>query len=137
MKVVLDTNVIISGLLWKKSTKALFDLADRKKIKICLTSNIISEIIRVLNYPHIKKQLDSSKITTSEIINYLFQISEIFPDINIEADLQDSSDKMFLEACVVSQSKYLVTGDKHLLSLEKFRNIKILKPKDFPKTLIE
>ena len=58
MKVIFDTNVIISGLLWKKTTKALFDLADNKEITICLTPKIIDELFKVLNYPRIHKQLD-------------------------------------------------------------------------------
>jgi len=135
MKVVLDTNVIISGLLWKRSTKALFDLADHKKIKVCLTPKIISEIIKVLNYPKIKKQLDSIGLTIGEIISYLFQVSKLYPDIDVNIDLPDKSDKVFLSASVISGAGYLITGDRHLLALKRFQKIKILKPNEFLKEL--
>lgn len=131
MKVVLDTNVIISGLLWKGVTKALFDLIDAKKIKLCLTSKIINELQRVLNYPHIKKQLESINLTTTEIIGYLLQISEIYPDIEIDLDLEDKSDKIFLAVALLSKSHYLITGDQHLLKLKSFSDTKILKPRQF------
>lgn len=131
MKVVLDTNVIISGLLWRKTTKALFDLADNKKITICLTPKIIKEILKVLKYPKIKKQLEKINLTPKEIRNYLLQISELYPDIDIQVDLPDKSDKIFLEASVISKAKYLITGDNHLLSLEKFQDINILKVREF------
>lgn len=131
MKVIFDTNVIISGLLWKKTTKALFDLADDKKIVICLTPKIIDEILKVLNYPKIKKQLGSVNIASQEIINYLLQISELYPDIGVEIDLVDKSDKIFLGASVVSKAKYLITGDDHLLSLKKFQDVQILTVREF------
>ena len=63
MKVVLDTNVIISGLLWKQRTKALFDLFDDQKIKIVLTPKIILEVEKVLKYPKIQKQLNEIKLS--------------------------------------------------------------------------
>ena len=131
MKVVFDTNVIISGLLWRKTTKALFDLADNKKITICLTPNIIEEILKVLKYPKIKKQLEKINLTPKEIKNYLLQISEFYPNIDIQVDLPDKSDKIFLEASIISKSQYLITGDNHLLSLGKFQDIQILKVREF------
>ena len=131
MKAVLDTNVIISGLLWKKTIKALFDLADSHKITICLTPKIIDEVFKVLSYPRIHKQLDFVGLTTIEIINYLLQISELYPDLDLEISLQDTSDKIFLGAAVASNAKYIITGDYHLLSLKKFRGIKIINPRQF------
>ena len=135
MRVVLDTNVIISGLLWEKATKALFDLADTCQITICLTPKIIEEISRVLNYPKIRKQLDSINLTIDEIINYLLQTSELYSDIPIDINLSDVSDRIFVAAAIVSKAEYIVTGDKHLLTLDGFQNIKILKPRDFLKLL--
>ena len=131
MKVVLDTNVIISGLLWKSKTKALFDLADQKRITICLTAKIIAEVAKVLEYPKIKKQLNRANLTTDEIISYLLQISQFFSGVSLKIKLTDSSDKIFLEAAYDSGAKYLITGDKHLLILKNFRSIKILKPEEF------
>lgn len=131
MKVVLDTNVIVSGLLWKKTTKALFDLADKHKITVCLTPKIIDEVSQVLNYPKIHKQLESVGLTTIEIINYLLQISELYSDLNLEISLQDSSGKIFLGAAITSRAEYIITGDKHLLSLGEFEGIKIVNPRQF------
>ena len=131
MKVVLDTNVIVSGLLWKKTTKALFDLADKHKITVCLTPKIIDEVSRVLNYPKIHKQLDSVGLTTIEIINYLLQIAEFYPDIPLMINLQDPSDKIFLGAAIASKAEYIITGDKHLLFLDEFEGIRIVKPRHF------
>ena len=135
MRVVLDTNVIISGLLWGKTTKILFDLADTRQITICLTPKIIEEISRVLNYPKIRKQLDSINLTIDEIINYLLQTSELYSDISIDINLSDVSDRIFVAAAIVSGVSYIVTGDKHLLALKKFQDIKIVTPNQFLKEI--
>jgi len=135
LRVVLDTNVIISGLLWGKTTKILFDLADTRQITICLTPKIIEEISRVLNYPKIRKQLDSINLTIDEIINYLLQTSELYSDISIDINLSDVSDRIFVAAAIVSGVSYIVTGDKHLLALKKFQDIKIVTPNQFLKEI--
>lgn len=131
MKVVLDTNVIISGLLWKAHTRVLFDLIDEGRIQLCLTFQIIKEIERVLNYSHIKRQLNSIDLTVAEIIGYLLQVSHIYPDTEIDVDILDQSDKIFLAAAQVSNAQYLITGDKHLLTIESFQETKIIQPREF------
>lgn len=131
MNVVLDTNVIVSGLLWKSRTKVLFDLVDERKIKLCLTFKILNEVERVLNYHHIRKQLNSIGLTAAEILGYLLQVSKIYPDIEIKADIVDQSDKIFLGVVFASNAEYLITGDKHLLILKSFQGTKIIKPRKF------
>lgn len=131
MRVVLDTNVILSGLLWKKATKEIYDLAAEKKITIYLTPRIISEINRTLNYPKIYKQLEIIGLTRAEVIEYLLQISEFTSDLALNVELSDESDKVFLGAAVTSHAEFIVTGDKHLLSLKKFQGIKIIRPRQF------
>ena len=49
MRIVLDTNVIISGLLWKGNAKVLFDLIEKGNTQICLTPKILDEIKKEVN----------------------------------------------------------------------------------------
>ena len=132
MRVVLDTNVIISGLLWKGPTKALFDLVDRKLLTVCLTPGIIGEIERVCAYPKFAKQLTSAGIQSNEIISYLLEHSLLYQDEHLVRVVKDDpSDDMFINAAIVSGSKWIISGDKHLLEIKKFNSIHIVSPSVF------
>mgnify|MGYP001558859559 CR=1 FL=1 len=134
MKIVLDTNVVISGLLWKGSAKVLFDFIEKNKITICLTPKILHEIKKVLEYPRIKKQIRKVGVDTNEALFFLLQYSEIYQDIDIfHVVADDPSDDMFVNCAVACGSRYIISGDQHLLKIREFQKIKILTIKDFLK----
>ncbi|MDD5731440.1 MAG: putative toxin-antitoxin system toxin component, PIN family [Patescibacteria group bacterium] len=138
MKVVLDTNVIMSGLLWKGNAKVLFDLIEKGGIEICLTPKILDEIKRVLEYPKIKNQLEKAKIDLNDVVFLLMQFSELYQDIDIDmvnVVSDDPTDNVFLNCALASGSKYIISGDKHLLKIKGFQNIEILTINDFLKKL--
>ena len=86
MKIVLDTNIFISGLFFPKSNAGkVLDLCLKEKFELCLSESMIAEIERVLFYPKIRKRL---KMTDAEIKNYcsllrfcahLFDVKNIRP----------------------------------------------------------
>lgn len=59
MKVVLDTNVLVSGFLWQGTPEELFILAEKNLITICVTQETLAEFERVLSYPKLRKHLVS------------------------------------------------------------------------------
>ena len=134
MRVVLDTNVIISGLLWKGIPKVLFDFVEQRVVQLCLTTRILNEVERVLGYPKIKQQLRLAQISPAEIMAYLYEHSILFADITI-VDLitEDPSDNMFIDCALLSNAQWIVSGDEHLLKLKQVGDIKIVKPSEFLK----
>ena len=133
MKVVLDTNIIISAFLWQKKSKEIFYLASRNEIKICATQETLDEFERVLRYAKfysrlklIDKTPEEISLEFLEIIN-LYQ-SKTFCEVIIK---DDPSDDIFLACALSAQASFIVSGDKHLLNLKKFQDIPILTPHQF------
>lgn len=136
MKVVLDTNVIISGLLWKGLPGKIFDLIDDGRVIFCITQNILREVDKVLRYPRIKSKLDSVGFTAEEITSYLVQVAEIYPDFPIRYKLVDRSDEKVLAAALTASADFLITGNKKHFQVESYENfeifgIKIVTPREF------
>lgn len=71
MKVVADTNVIISMLLWGQSLEQLFTFINRRQIILCFSPKTIDELFRVIHYPNIQKQAEKLKINTEALIDKL------------------------------------------------------------------
>jgi putative PIN family toxin of toxin-antitoxin system len=132
MRVVLDTNVIVSGLFWKGAPKTLFDLIEQRKLTLCITPQIIAEVQRVLKYPKILRQLHNTGIEPNEVIGYVVKDALVFPDIDhVHIVKEDPSDDIFLNCAISCGAHWLITGDKHLLSIGNFGDIIIVTPAQF------
>ena len=128
MKVVIDTNVFVSGIFWKgDSNKVLVSWKEEKFILISSLS-MISEITRVLK--DFKIQLPEKLINgwTDLIIRNSLLVE---PVEKLYLVKDDPKDNMFLEAAIAGKADYIVSQDKHLLKLKNVRGIKIIKPEEF------
>ncbi|MBS3139868.1 putative toxin-antitoxin system toxin component, PIN family [Candidatus Woesearchaeota archaeon] len=127
MAVTFDTNVLLSATLWDGSVaqKLLFDLI-RQGVKIYSTTEILSEYQEIL-----KRDFDFSDTEVSEIMGKVLAfVTLVSPQTKIKAVKNDPDDDVIIECAFESESKYIITYDKHLLNLKEFRGIRIIKPEE-------
>ena len=127
MAVTFDTNVLLSATLWDGSVaqKLLFDLI-RQGVKIYSTTEILSEYQEIL-----KRDFDFSDTEVSEIMGKVLAfVTLVSPQTKIKAVKNDPDDDVIIECAFESESKYIITYDKHLLDLKEFRGIRIIKPEE-------
>lgn len=135
MKIVLDANIFVSFFLTQNPTIAkIFNLWQEKKLQVLISPDIKAEILKVFQYPKIKKNL---KPQDYQALNFLLkeEIKLIIPKKRITL-CKDLEDNMYLECALEGKAGFLITGDKkHLLPLKKFRQTKIVSPNEFLKYL--
>lgn len=134
MKVVFDTNVFISMLIWRnKELEPLYDLFKRKQIVVCISPQIIQEIIRVLNYPKFTIPLLKADLMPEAIIKAITNDCLIFTSSAISSKIikEDPSDNIIIDCALASNADFIISGDKHLLKLKFFENIPIVTPRQF------
>jgi len=129
VKVVVDTNVVISALLFGGTPGKLISLWQRRVIKPMASKDIIDESLRVLTYPRFK--LDEEKI------NYLLY-QEILPFFDIidapsgpRVIAEDPADDKFIHCALAGDAAHIITGDQHLFALKVHHKIKIFSPAEF------
>jgi putative PIN family toxin of toxin-antitoxin system len=134
VRVVIDTNVIISALLFGGIPGQLIPLWKSGLIKPLASAEIINEYIQVMTYPKFK--------LIEEEIHYLlhFEILPYFIVVSVGPPLspiiqKDPSDDMFLLCAEAGKANLIISGDQHLLSLKNYKQIKILNPEQFVKSL--
>ncbi|MDO8444117.1 MAG: putative toxin-antitoxin system toxin component, PIN family [bacterium] len=129
MKVVLDTNIYLSGLIFKDSKPSLIlDLAKKGKFEIYCSDFIIAEIERIF----VSKFGYSQKTVDKIIIEILKFVQIIEPDKQVDAIKAKADDNRILECALSAKADYLVTGDKkHILPLGKIGETKIINAADF------
>ena len=128
MKIVADTNVLISALGWKGSEHELISKCFKKEFTLCFSPQTIEEFKNVA----LRKKFDFTTKEIDEFIEALLLVSEIvFPQTKIEEIKEDSKDNQFLECAIEAKAEFIVSGDKHLLKLKQFNEVKVLNAKKF------
>ena len=130
VKVVFDTNVWIS-IFMKKRLKNEF-LQAKDDLTIYTSKNIALEVSKVLLYPKIAQILKKSGIHEKDILRIYTANSKIVePNTKLHIISEDIEDNKILECALAAGAHIIVSGDKHLLQLGKYRKIRILTPKEF------
>lgn len=130
MKVVLDTNVYISAILFGGLCEEILKLAGQGSFELVISKNIIVETESVL-----KEKFKWSKKQISETLTYIKDVAVVInPEISLSVIKEDPSDDKIIECAVAAKADYIVTGDRnHLLPIKEYKGIKIMSPAEFLK----
>ncbi len=132
VKVVFDTNVWISILFKKTLGKEFSGIFKKEKIEVCTSEEILKEISRVLMYSKIDELLELSGVSEREIIQRIIENSILIrPKFKLKIIREDLEDNKILDCALQANVDFIVSGDRHLLKLKKFKNIKIVTPREF------
>jgi putative PIN family toxin of toxin-antitoxin system len=125
---VLDTNIYISGFLWRGPPNVVLRLAFDDVITVLISAQQLDEIARVLAYKklHIPKRMQEEMLSIITGIALAVRITG-----SLHVIKEDSSDDIILETAVVGGARYIVSGDRHLLDLVCFEGIPILTAREF------
>jgi len=128
IKIVLDTNVFVSGIFWSGAPFDILNAWQQKKINLMMSSTILDEYIRVGNI--LAKKYKGVYI--NPIIELVTINSEMHTPIELSEQISaDPDDEKFIECAISSNCKIIVSGDKHLLDISGYLNINVLKPRAF------
>ena len=126
IKVVLDTNILISGIFWKGLPQRIVDLASANEIESITTQEILEEVKTAL------ERLDVPLEKIEEIIKDIMSYSRLIAAKKVVVkDLRDFKDVKIIACALSAEVDYIVTGDKDLLVVKEYEGIQIVNPKTF------
>ena len=127
-KVVFDTNVLISGYLWKGLARRALEKVRSREWALLISNDAIDELIRVLAY-------DKFGLKPEEIEPIVRDLTEISEFVEVRTQIQiiedDPTDNIFLALAIDGGADVIVSGDHHLLDLEEFEGIPIIPTRKF------
>ena len=129
IRVVLDTNVLISALLFTGEVSRLVELWQNRKIIPVISRETFAELRDVLQYPKFN-------LTGPEIIDIIeSEILPYFDVIDVVREIQkvcrDPQDDKFIACAISAGVDYLVTGDRDLADMKRYKNIRIVTVGEF------
>ncbi len=135
LRVVLDTNVLISAIGWRGNPRKVLALCIEGKLNLMQTQETSKELERVLQRPKFNFIPMEKK---RELLQHLTLIStKVTPKENVEVIREDPEDNKFLDCAVAGKADYIVSGDQHLLELNEHEGIKIVTASELLKILSE
>lgn len=126
MRVVLDSNILISATTYKGKPRQILSLILEKKFQAFTSPDLLAEFVGILRKKF--RLSDDDLLLVEQQIKDNFKILHPRETIKI---VRDESDNKVLETAIEGNCQYIVTGDNDLLTLGSFRDIKILTASEF------
>jgi putative PIN family toxin of toxin-antitoxin system len=129
IRAVLDTNVVLSGLLWHGTPHALLDRVREGALAFISSPALLAELAEVIARPQFDAILARSNTSREHSLAELRELAEaIAPPPLAQPVCRDPDDDAVLALGVAAKADFIVSGDRDLLSLESFQNIPIVTP---------
>ena len=126
LRVVLDTNILVSAFFWEGNERKILLKCKKRKLNSIISLEILNELEKVL-----KTKFKVPKNIIRDYSKEILYFSEIvFPLGELNIIKEDPTDNIILETASIGKANILITGNKHLLKLKKYKNIKILQAKN-------
>ncbi len=127
MRVVVDTNVVISGLFWRGAPQQLLNAARSHLIDLFTSPVLLAELSNVLRRDKFAERLAAIGVESNDLImGYAALAKVIKPADSISIITDDPDDNSVLECAIAAHADVIVSGDHHLLKMSSFRNVPIL-----------
>ena len=132
LRTVMDTNVLVSGILWRGIPFQLLIWAEEGRLRIYTSLEILAEVYHVLHYPKFQQYIDNRQASPGELFAKIASLCTIIQvDQIVKGVCSDEDDEKFLSCALAADVAVLVSGDKHLLDLEQYQSVRILTAREF------
>jgi putative PIN family toxin of toxin-antitoxin system len=133
MRVVLDTNIIISAYLVLRGAPArILEAFRRRNFQLILSPALLAEYERVLTRPDVQRRHGASAEEIASDLAAIRSLATVVNPTEVPAVIAaDPNDDMVLACALAGKADYIVSGDPHLLDLGEYEGIRIVSPAAF------
>jgi len=130
MRLVLDTNIVASGLFWGGNPTALLDAAQLGEIELFTSRPLLAELSNILVRHKFIKVVEASGLSIAELVLSYAELATMVEPALISPTIKaDPADDQVLACALAAHADWIVSGDKHLHNLGgEYKGIKIIRP---------
>ena len=131
MRLVLDTNILISAFLWKGTTHRFIELVEENEIQLFTTHILLNELRDTLQSKKLALAITASGFSAHDFVRRYRDMTSLITARKMTQQIcRDADDDAVLACALAARAQLIVTGDKDLRILHPFQNIAILPPAD-------
>ncbi|MCC5793473.1 MAG: putative toxin-antitoxin system toxin component, PIN family [Chromatiales bacterium] len=128
MRIVADTNTILSGLLWQGPPRRLIEFAGERTVTLCTSVVLLAELAEVIGRAKFAARIHPAGLSATELVQDYARLAEIVAPASLSKPVsRDSDDDVVLATALGADASLIVSGDRDLLDLGTFRDIQILR----------
>ena len=128
MRAVLDTNVVASGLLWGGAPLQLLLAAREKKLKLYTSTTLLLELTDILGRAKFARKIAAAQVAVDHLVErYALLTTVVHPAVIAPTILDDPDDDQVLACALAAKAEVIVSGDRHLLDLQTYRGVRIVR----------
>ena len=131
MRIVVDTNVVVSAFLWGGTPRRILDAVEAQRIELFTSRALIAELEDVLSREKFAVQLRRTRFTSAFLLARYTQLATLLTPVEITvAELRDPDDAHVLACALAARAEAIVSGDADLHALGSYQGITVLSPAD-------
>jgi putative PIN family toxin of toxin-antitoxin system len=127
MRIVVDTNTAISGLLWQGQPRRIIDLVRARTHSLCVSMALLAELAEVIARPKFAQRIQAAGLSAAALVQDYTRLAEIVEPAPLAAPVsRDPDDDVVLATALAARATLIVSGDQDLLVLGSFADVRIL-----------
>lgn len=130
MRLVLDTNIVVSGLIWGGIPRQLMERGRDNSVSLFTSSALLDELAEVLGRGKFASMLAPQAITPAFLMQRYGMLAQLVKPEPIQRTVRDADDDIVIATALAAQAHIIVTGDSDLLVLHPYEGIQILNATD-------
>lgn len=130
MRLVTDTNVVVSGLLWLGNPGRLLEAAALGQLTLYTSPALLAELAATLNTPKLARPIIRSGLTLDDLLGRYLNVAIVVQPVTVPRVVpNDADDDQVLACALEANAELIVSGDRHLLDLRgEYQGIRIVTP---------
>lgn len=129
MRLVLDTNIVVSALIWGGKPLKLLQAATAGDVELYTSPTLLAELREVLGREHLASRLAAQRSSLEQAVGFYGELAIGVSPLAVPRVVpNDPDDDHVIAAAVAAQAGWIVSGDRHLLNLVNYQGIAILTP---------
>ena len=136
MRIVADTNIVVSGFLFGGLPLRVLDAGRSDIIELCTSQVLLDEFAEVIERPHFDRKFEETGISRRRMVSDYAEISTVITPAKLsEHASRDPDDDEAIACAIAADCEFIVTGDNDLLVLKEYQGVTIVTAADFLKEL--
>ncbi|WP_301102633.1 putative toxin-antitoxin system toxin component, PIN family [Propionivibrio sp.] len=127
MRVVLDTNVVASAMLWGGTPRLLLQAAREQRVMLFTSTALLAELTDILGRTKFEKKIAASRLTVDQLVDRYANLITLVRPTLVSGIAPDPDDDVVIGTALAAQAKWIVTGDKPLLSVAIYQGVHIVR----------
>src|ERR1035438_1516048 len=112
MRLVLDTNVVASALLWDGPPRRLLRAGHREEVRLFTSAPLLAELADILARPKFAKKIEASLLSVDELVGLYAELAALVRPTAVSRLASDPDDDVVIGTALAAKADYLVTGDR-------------------------